>query len=97
MSDYARSEVLVETDWLEDHLDDPNVAIVEVDEDVDAYEKGHSPNAISIDWESELQDLPRREFISSERLASLLGQSWAGSAYTMVLYSGNKSWFAAYA
>ena len=97
MSDYARPEVLVETDWLEDHLDDPDIAIVEVDEDVEAYEKGHIPNAISIDWESELHDLPRREFISSEQLASLLGQKGIGSDDTIVLYSGNNNWFAAYA
>ena len=97
MSDYARGDVLVDTEWLEEHLDDPNVAIVEVDEDVQAYEKGHIPNAISINWETELHDLPRREFISSEQLASLLGQKGIGSDSTIVLYSGNNNWFAAYA
>ena len=97
MTDYAHKDVLVETDWLEANLDDPNIAIVEVDEDVDAYEKGHIPNAISIDWESELHDLPRREFISSEKLAALLGQKGISSDSTIVLYSGNNNWFAAYA
>ena len=97
MTDYARGDVLVETDWLEEHLDDPNIAVVEVDEDVEAYEKGHIPNAISINWETELHDLPRREFISSEQLAALLGQKGIGSDSTIVLYSGNNNWFAAYA
>ena len=97
MTDYANPAVLVETDWLEDYLEDPNVAVVEVDEDVQAYEKGHIPNALSIDWENELHDLPRREFISSEQLASLLGQKGISADDTIVLYSGNNNWFAAYA
>jgi thiosulfate/3-mercaptopyruvate sulfurtransferase len=97
MSEYARPDVLVETDWLEAHLDDDGIAIVEVDEDVDAYEKGHIPNAISIDWENELHDQPRREFISSEKLAELLGSRGISSDQTIVLYSGNNNWFAAYA
>jgi thiosulfate/3-mercaptopyruvate sulfurtransferase len=64
---------------------------------VDAYEKGHIPNAVSIDWENELHDQPRREFISSERLAELLGSKGISSEQTIVLYSGNNNWFAAYA
>ena len=97
MTDFANTEVLVETDWLEGHLDDSSVAVVEVDEDVQAYEKGHIPHALSIDWENELHDLPRREFISSEQLATLLGQKGISSDNTIVLYSGNNNWFAAYA
>ena len=97
MTEYANPDVLVETDWLEQHLDDPGVAIVEVDEDIEAYEKGHIPNAISINWETELHDLPRREFISSQQLAKLLGGKGISSDNTIVLYSGNNNWFAAYA
>ena len=96
MAEYAK-DVLVETDWLEQHLNDESVAIVEVDEDVTAYQKGHIPNAISIDWASELHDLPRREFISSQQLAQLLGEKGISSQDTIVLYSGNNNWFAAYA
>ena len=96
MPEYAK-DVLVETDWLEQHIDDDSVAIVEVDEDVTAYHKGHIPNAISIDWASELHDLPRREFISSQQLAKLLGEKGISSKDTIVLYSGNNNWFAAYA
>ncbi|HYN36866.1 MAG TPA: sulfurtransferase [Actinomycetota bacterium] len=97
MAEYASPEVLVETDWLEQHGGDDNIAVIEVDEDVQAYEKGHIPNAISIDWENELHDNPRREFISSEQLASLLGQKGVKTGDTIVLYSGNNNWFAAYA
>ncbi|HEX2196208.1 MAG TPA: sulfurtransferase [Actinomycetota bacterium] len=97
MTEYANPNALVDTDWVESHVDDPGVAIVEVDEDVTAYEKGHIPNAISIDWENELHDVPRREFISAERLAKLLGEKGIGSDQTIVLYSGNNNWFASYA
>jgi thiosulfate/3-mercaptopyruvate sulfurtransferase len=97
MSDYANPGALVEIDWLEQHLDDPGVAIVEVDEDTTAYEKGHIPNAISINWDTELHDFPRREFVSGEQLAKLLGEKGISNDQTIVLYSGNNNWFAAYA
>jgi thiosulfate/3-mercaptopyruvate sulfurtransferase len=88
---------LVETDWLEQHADDGNIAIVEVDEDTTAYEKGHIPQAIGINWATELHDLPRRDFVSAEQLAELLGSRGISSDDTIVLYSGNNNWFAAYA
>jgi len=97
MADYANPEVLVTTDWVEQHVRDEGVAVVEVDEDQSAYEKGHIPGAISIDWENELHEVPRREFISSQQLAELLGRKGISSSDTIVLYSGNNNWFAAYA
>jgi thiosulfate/3-mercaptopyruvate sulfurtransferase len=97
MTDYANKEVLVDTDWLEQHVDDSDIAIVEVDEDVTAYEKGHIKNAISINWETELHDHPRREFVTGEGLAKLLGEKGISNDQTIVLYSGNNNWFATYA
>jgi thiosulfate/3-mercaptopyruvate sulfurtransferase len=97
MAEYANPEALVDTAWLEEHLNDENLAMVEVDEDTSAYEKGHIPNAISINWETELHDLPRRDFISSDQLASLLGEKGISNDHTIILYSGNNNWFAAYA
>jgi thiosulfate/3-mercaptopyruvate sulfurtransferase len=97
MADYAKPDVLVETSWLEDNVDDPSIAIVEVDEDATAYEKGHIPNAVAINWETELHDLPRREFVSSEQLAKLLGDKGVSSDQTIILYGGNNNWFATYA
>jgi len=96
VTDYAR-DVLVDTDWLEQHLNDDSVVIAEVDEDVTAYQKGHIPHAVSIDWENDLHDLPRREFITSEQLGKLLGEKGISTDKTIVLYSGNNNWFAAYA
>jgi thiosulfate/3-mercaptopyruvate sulfurtransferase len=97
MTDYKNPEVLVDTEWLEQNSGDAGIAIVEVDEDTTAFEKGHIPNAVSINWETELHDVPRREFISSEQLAQLLGSKGISSDQTIVLYSGNNNWFATYA
>ena len=97
MTDYANPGALVETDWLEQHLGDANLAVVEVDEDTTAYEKGHIPGAIAINWTTELHDHPRRDFVSGEKLARLLGKRGVSSDDTIVLYSGNNNWFAAYA
>ena len=97
MADYANPEALVDTEWLEAHADDPKVAVAEVDEDTTAYEKGHIPNAIAINWATDLHDAPRREFLSREQLASLLGRKGISTDQTIVLYSGNNNWFAAYA
>src|ERR671918_456232 len=97
MAEYANPDVLVTTDWLESNLGSDDIALVEVDEDTTAYTKGHIPGAIAINWETELHDLPRREFINSEQLAKLLGDKGIGNEQTIVLYSGNNNWFATYA
>jgi thiosulfate/3-mercaptopyruvate sulfurtransferase len=97
MAEYSNKEVLVETDWLEQNANDPNLAIIEVDEDITAYEKGHIPGAIALNWIDDLQDRPSRDFISSEQLAELLGTKGVSSDHTVVLYGGNNNWFATYA
>ncbi len=97
MAEFANPDVLVSTDWLESNIDSDDIAIVEVDEDTTAYTKGHIPGAIAINWETELHDLPRREFVTSEQLAKLLGDKGIGNEQTIVLYSGNNNWFATYA
>ena len=97
MAEFANPDVLVTTDWLESNLDSDDIAIVEVDEDTTAYTKGHIPGAIAINWETELHDLPRREFLTSEQLAKVLGGKGISNEQTIVLYSGNNNWFATYA
>jgi thiosulfate/3-mercaptopyruvate sulfurtransferase len=97
MDGYANPEVLIETSELEERLDDPKLAVVEVDEDTSAYDKGHIPGAVSIDWVDELHDDPRREFITARQLAELLGAKGIGTDQTIVIYGGNNNWFASYA
>ena len=93
----SRSDVLVDADWVEAHLNDPGVAIVEVDEDTSAYDKGHIRNAIRIDWKSDLQDPVRRDFVDKTGFETLLSQRGIANDHTVVLYGGNNNWFAAYA
>ncbi len=61
--DYAHPEVLVSTDWVQDHQNDPDVRLLEVNEDVLLYETGHIPGALKIDWLTDLWDDTIREFI----------------------------------
>ncbi|WP_107491437.1 sulfurtransferase [Thermobifida fusca] len=93
----SRSDVLVDADWVEAHLDDPEVVIVEVDEDTSAYDKGHIRNAIKIDWKKDLQDPVRRDFVDKAGFEALLSERGIANDHTVVLYGGNNNWFAAYA
>jgi len=97
MAEYAKPDVLVETDWLEEHLEDPNVRIIEVDEDTTAYEKGHIPNAVGWNWTTDLHAPVGRDYVDQDGLSKLLQQAGAGADTTVILYGGNNNWFAAYA
>jgi thiosulfate/3-mercaptopyruvate sulfurtransferase len=97
MTGYANPDALVETDWLGERLGDEGIRVIEVDEDVTAYEKGHIPGAVGWNWFEQLHDPVRRDFIDQEGLTSLLRQAGVGPETTVVLYGGNNNWFAAYA
>jgi len=97
MSEYANKSVLIEADDLEKLIDNPQVRIVEVDEDTTLYEKGHIQGSVSWNWNHDLHDSTRREFIDEDGLKDLLVRSGVGANTTVVLYSGNNNWFAAYA
>jgi len=92
-----RSDVLVDADWAEAHLDDPGVVLVEVDEDTTAYDKGHIRNAVKLDWKKDLQDPVRRDFVDRRGFEQLLSERGISNDDTVVLYGGNNNWFAAYA
>ncbi|PKO15823.1 MAG: sulfurtransferase [Chloroflexi bacterium HGW-Chloroflexi-10] len=97
MSDYMHPEVLVETDWVQQHLNDTQMRLVESNEDALLYETGHIPGAAKIDWFTVLQHPTRRDFLSRsdfEKLCSTLGIA----NDTVVVFYGDKSnWFAVYA
>jgi len=93
----SRESALVTADWVEEHLGDPSIVLVEVDEDASAYDTGHIPGAIKIDWKKELQDGVRHDFVSKEKLEELLSAKGVSNDDTLVFYGGNNNWFAAYA
>ena len=95
MADYAK-DVLVDTQWVEDHLDDDSIRIVEVDENPALYAESHIPGAIGFDWQKDLQDQVRRDFLSGEALGELLGKAGISNDHTVVLYGDRNNWFAAY-
>jgi len=92
-----RSNVLVDADWVEAHLDDPKVVLVEVDEDTAAYEKNHIRGAVRVDWRKDLQDPVKRDFVDQAQFEKLLSGKGIANDDTVVLYGGNNNWFASYA
>lgn len=97
MVDYANPGILVDTAWLADHLDDPEIRIVEVDEDTTAYEKGHIPNSLAWNWFDDLHAKPRRDYIDQAGMNRLLRRAGVDGSTTVILYGGNNNWFATYA
>jgi thiosulfate/3-mercaptopyruvate sulfurtransferase len=93
----SRDTALVDADWVEAHLDDPQVVLVEVDEDTTAYDKNHIKGAVKLDWKKDLQDPVRRDFVNGQQFEALLSARGIGNDDTVVLYGGNNNWFAAYA
>jgi thiosulfate/3-mercaptopyruvate sulfurtransferase len=95
MGDYAK-DVLVETQWVEDHLDDDSVRIVEVDENPALYAEAHIPGAIGFDWKTDLQDQVKRDFLGPKDFGDLMGSRGISNQHTVVLYGDRNNWFAAY-
>src|SRR5512135_366808 len=97
MAQYAHPEVLVETDWVANHLNDPKLRIVESDEDVLLYEIGHIPGAVKIDWHVDLQDAVIRDYINRHGFEALLSSRGIANDSTVVFYGDKNNWWAAYA
>jgi thiosulfate/3-mercaptopyruvate sulfurtransferase len=90
-------EALTETEEVASRLGDMSLRILEVDEDTEAYGRGHIPTALKVHWKQDLQDPVRREFIGAEAFAALMDRLGVGNDTEVVLYGGNNNWFAAYA
>jgi thiosulfate/3-mercaptopyruvate sulfurtransferase len=95
VAEYAK-DVLVETDWVEQHLRDDSIRIVEVDENPALYADAHIPGAIGFDWKKDLQDQVKRDFLGPEDFGSLFGSRGISNDHTIVLYGDRNNWFAAY-
>ena len=93
----SRESALVTAEWVQEHLEDDNIVLVEVDEDTTSYDKGHIKGAIKLDWTTDLQDQVRRDFVNRQQFEALLSERGVSNDDTVVLYGGNNNWFAAYA
>jgi thiosulfate/3-mercaptopyruvate sulfurtransferase len=89
--------VLVSTDWVSEHLNDPNVVVAEVDENPDLYDEGHVAGAVKLHWREDLQDPVERDLVDKATFERLLGERGIGNDTTLVLYGDKNNWFAAYA
>ncbi len=94
---YAHPELIVETAWVAEHLSDPNVRLVEVDEDTSLYAQGHIPGAVTLDWWKDLENQLTRDVLSGEDFAAKLGVHGIGDDTTVVFYGDKSNWFATYA
>ena len=97
LQQYANPELLVTTGWLAEHLDDPDVVIVESDEDVLLYDTGHIPGAIKVDWHLDLNDQTTRDYVDGKGFAELCSRNGISRDSTVVFYGDNFNWWAAYA
>jgi thiosulfate/3-mercaptopyruvate sulfurtransferase len=95
MSEYAK-DVLVDTQWVENHLSDESIRVVEVDENPSLYAEAHIPGAIGFDWKKDLQDQVKRDFLGPAEFGELFGSRGISNDHTIVLYGDRNNWFAAY-
>ena len=93
---YAHPEVLVETSWVAEHLNDPSIRLIEADEDVLLYEVGHLPGAVKLDWHVDVQDPLDRDFIDQEGFEKLMSRWGITKDTTIVLYGDRNNWYACY-
>ncbi len=95
-SGYAHPETLVTTQWVADNLNNPTVRIIEADEDPLLYEIGHIPNAVKLDWHTDVQDPLRRDFVDKPSFEALMRRYGITNDTTVVFYGDKNNWYAAY-
>ncbi len=93
---YAHPEVLVSTEWVAEHLDDPSVRIVESDEDILLYDVGHVPGAVKLDWHTDLQDPVARDFVDKAGFERLMAGAGISNDTTVIFYGDRNNWYACY-
>ena len=96
-SGYANPDVIVSTQWVENHLNDHNIRIVESDEDVLLYEQGHIPGAVKLDWHTDLQDEVVRDYVNRARFEQICAERGISNDTTVVFYGDKNNWWATYA
>ncbi len=94
---YTNTDILVTTDWVAQHKDDPDVRLVESNEDILLYVAGHIPGAVQVDWTTDLNDPINRDYLSAEKFAALMSKIGVTPETTVVFYGDKSNWWAAYA
>jgi thiosulfate/3-mercaptopyruvate sulfurtransferase len=94
---YAHPDVLVSTDWVAKHLNDPSIRLIESNEDTLLYASGHIPGSVNVDWTSDLNDQIRRDYITREGFEALMARIGATKDTTVVFYGDKNNWWACYA
>jgi thiosulfate/3-mercaptopyruvate sulfurtransferase len=97
MTEYAHPEVLVSTQWVADRLNDPSLRIVESNEDILLYDLGHIPGAVQIDWQKDLNDAVRRDYLTRPDFEALMAANGIANDTTVVFYGDKNNWWATYA
>ena len=97
MAEYSNPEVLVSTDWVAEHIDDPSIVIVESNEDILLYETGHIQNAVKVDWQNEIKDQLVREYENKDDFERLMSEKGISNDHTVVFYGDRSNWWACYA
>jgi thiosulfate/3-mercaptopyruvate sulfurtransferase len=96
-SGYANPDVLVSTEWVAEHLNDPNIRLLESNEDPLLYDTGHIPGALKIDWQDDLNDPLVRDYIGKEEFEALLSRLGVSNDTTVIFYGDKSNWWATYA
>ncbi len=94
---YAHPDVLVSTDWVAEHLNDPAIRIIESNEDQLLYPSGHIPGAVQVDWAADLNDQLRRDYLDRAGFEALMSRIGATKDTTVVFYGDKNNWWATYA
>ena len=94
---YAHPEKLVSTQWVADHLNDPKVRVVESNEDILLYSRGHVPGAVQIDWIADLNDPITRDYLNRGQFAHLMSRNGIANDTFVVFYGDRGNWWACYA
>jgi thiosulfate/3-mercaptopyruvate sulfurtransferase len=96
VSGYAHPEVLVETSWVAENLNNPTIRLIEADEDVLLYEVGHLPGAVKLDWHVDVQDRVKRDFVNQKDFEDLMSKWGISNDTTIILYGDKNNWYACY-
>ncbi len=94
---YVHPEVLVSTQWIADHRDDPKVRIAESNEDLLLYDQGHIPGAVQIEWIGDLNDQVRRDYLDRAHFSELMSRHGIANDTMIVFYGDKNNWWACYA